>query len=144
MSIKDCKLITLPKISDERGSLSVAENNRHIPFEIKRIFYLYDVPDSQSRGAHAHKTLEQFIVCLAGGFDVEIDDGCEKQRFYLHKPWEGLYLPPMIWTSVENFREQAICLSLASQHYDEADYYRNYAAFLQAVSERSDDNNRFV
>lgn len=133
MGIKDCRLITLPKIADERGCLSVAENNQHIPFEIKRIFYLYDVPSSQSRGAHAHKTLQQFIICLSGGFDVEIDDGREKQRFHLHQPWEGLYIPPMIWASVENFRDRAVCLSLASEQYDEADYYRNYPAFLDAV-----------
>lgn len=131
MSIKNCRLITLPKISDDRGSLSFLEGNQHIPFNIKRIFYLYHV--TQSRGAHAHKKLQQFIISLGDGFEVELDDGKEKQRFHLNKPWEGLYIPPMIWTSVEKFQQNSVCLVLASDVYDEADYHRDYTEFLQAV-----------
>ncbi len=133
MPIEHCKLMSLPFIPDERGSLSFIEGKRHIPFEVKRLFYLYDVPSGQSRGAHAHKTLEQFILCLNGEFEVEVDDGKNKQRFHLSKPSQGLYLPPLIWTAVEQFRPQSICLVLASDHYDEADYYRHYPDFLRAA-----------
>ncbi|MEO8400904.1 MAG: FdtA/QdtA family cupin domain-containing protein [Gammaproteobacteria bacterium] len=134
MSIKNCKLIDLPKHVDDRGLLSFIESNQHIPFEIKRIFYLYDVPAQKSRGAHAHKTLQQFILSLGDSLDVEIDDGREKQRFHLNKPWKGLYIPPMIWTSVENFQSKSICMVLASDSYQESDYYRNYENFLQAIN----------
>jgi dTDP-4-dehydrorhamnose 3,5-epimerase-like enzyme len=134
MSINHCKLIQLPKISDDRGALSFAETNRHIPFEFKRLFYLYNVPTHQSRGSHAHKAGHQFILCLNGELEIEIDDGQHKKRFHLNKQWEGLHVPPLIWTTLENFSENASCVVLASDFYDEADYYRNYAEFLQAVS----------
>lgn len=133
MSLKQCRLINLPKIGDERGMLSFVEGNQHVPFAIKRIFYLYDVPETKSRGAHAHKKLEQFIIGLGGSFEVELDDGRSKQRFELDQPWQGLYIPPMIWTSVENFKNNAVCLVLASDVYDEADYYRNYEEFKGEV-----------
>jgi dTDP-4-dehydrorhamnose 3,5-epimerase-like enzyme len=133
MNINNCQLITLPKIGDDRGLLSFVESNQHIPFDIKRIFYLYDVPEIKSRGAHAHKKLEQFIISLNGNFEVELNDGREKKRILLDKPWQGLYIPSMIWASVENFTRDSICLVLASDLYDEADYYRNYDDFLQVV-----------
>ena len=133
MSIKNCKLVTLPKIGDERGMLSFAESGNHVPFEIKRVFYSYHVPEMKSRGAHAHKKLEQFILSLGGSFEVELDDGREKNRFVMDKPWQGLYVSPMIWTSVENFQSTAVCFVLASDVYDESDYYRNYDDFLRAV-----------
>ncbi len=133
MSIKKCKLVTLPKIADERGLLSFVEGKQHIPFEIKRIFYLYNVPKMKTRGAHAHKTLHQFIISFGDGLDIKMDDGHEKQSLQLNKPWQGLYIPPMIWTSVENFCDNSICMVLASDSYDEADYYRNYDAFLRAA-----------
>lgn len=134
MGVENCRLITLPKKQDHRGMLSIIEGNEHVPFDIKRIFYLYNVPANESRGAHAHKMLEQFIICFGGGVDLEVDDGHQKKRFLMDKPWQGLYIPPRIWTSVENFRENAICLVLASAKYDEADYYRVYEEFLQAVA----------
>src|SRR5690606_22311673 len=99
----------------------------------QRIFYMYDVPEQQSRGAHAHKTLHQFIISMSGGFAVELDDGQEKQRYVLDKPSHGLYVAPMTWTTVENFQRGSVCLVLASDVYDEADYYRNYDEFLRAV-----------
>lgn len=133
MSLKNCELIDLPKMGDERGMLSFAEADKHIPFAIKRIFYMYDIPEMQTRGAHAHKTLKQFMVSLGGGFEVELDDGHAKQRFVLDKPWQGLYIAPLIWTSVEKFCRNSVCLVLASDLYDEADYYRQYDEFLGAV-----------
>ena len=134
MSIKNCKLITLPKIGDERGMLSFAENKKHIPFDIKRVFYSYDVPEMKSRGAHAHKKLEQFILSLGGSFEVLLDDGREQQRFVMDKPWQGLYIAPMVWTAVEKFQSHAVCFVLASDEYEESDYYRNYDEFMRAVS----------
>lgn len=132
MSVEQCQLIKLPKIGDERGLLSLIEGNNHIPFDIKRIFYLYDV--TKSRGAHAHKKLQQFIISLGNSFDVILDDGKQKKCLRLDKPWEGLYIPPMTWVSVENFQQGAVCLVLASDVYDESDYHRNYAEFLQATT----------
>ncbi len=133
MSLKNCRRVILPKIGDERGLLSFAEGGKHVPFDIKRIFYSYAVPDQKSRGAHAHKKLEQFILALGGSFEVELDDGQEKQRFLMDKPWEGLYVAPMTWTSVENFQQSAVCMVLASDVYDEADYYREYSDFLKSI-----------
>jgi dTDP-4-dehydrorhamnose 3,5-epimerase-like enzyme len=134
LSIKECKLIQLPKITDPRGNLTFIEPNRHIPFDIQRVFYLYDVPTATDRGAHAHKTLHQFLVCLSGSFDVSVDDGCHQFVFHLNRPWQGLHIPPMIWASEINFDPGSICLVLASDLYDESDYYRDYAIFLQQVN----------
>jgi len=133
MNIKNCRLVTLPKLNDDRGALSFAEGNQHVPFDIKRIFYLYDVPANKSRGAHAHKTLHQFIISFGGALDITLDDGRDKQLFTLRNPNEGLYIPPMIWTAVENFNPQSVCVVLASDVYDEGDYYRDYEEFLRAV-----------
>ena len=131
--LKDCRIIKLPKITDPRGNLTFIEGNRHIPFEIKRVFYLYDVPTGESRGAHAHKTLEQCLICLSGSFDVILDDGFEKKLVRLSCPWECLYIPPMVWATEVNFDPGSICLVLASKRYDETDYYRNYNDFIKAV-----------
>lgn len=132
MLISDCKLIDLPKLLDPRGKLTFIEGGRHIPFEIKRVFYLYDVPTGEDRGAHAHKELHQFLVCLSGSFDVSIDDGLDKSVIHLNRPWQGLHIPPMIWAAEINFDPGSLCLVMASMPYDEADYYRNYDDFLQA------------
>lgn len=129
------RLIELPKISDPRGNLTFVENSRHVPFEIKRVFFLYDIPTAADRGAHAHKKLEQVIICLSGSFDVALDNGKEKERIHLNRPWQGLYVPPMVWASEINFDPGSVCLVLASDLYDEADYYRNYDEFIQAVSQ---------
>ena len=131
-TIASCKLIELPKIADPRGMLTFVENSKHIPFDIKRIFYLYDVPTGESRGAHAHKTLQQFLICLSGSFDVAIDDGSSKDVIHLNRPWHGLYIPPMIWAAEINFDPGSICLVLTSNEFDETDYYRNYDDFLNA------------
>lgn len=133
MSIRDYRIINLPKISDPRGNLTFVEGDRHIPFEIKRVFYLYDVPTGESRGAHAHKTLEQCLICLSGSFDVALDDGFEKKLVHLNRPWECLYIPPLNWAAEVNFDPGSVCLVLASQEYDESDYYRDYDEFIKAV-----------
>lgn len=130
MNINNCKIIDLSKISDPRGNLTYIESDRHIPFEIRRVYYLYDVPAASERGGHAHKELEQLIIPLSGSFDVVIDDGENKKRFTLNRPYQGLYLCPLIWRELENFSSGSVCLVLASDIYKESDYYRNYKEFL--------------
>ena len=130
MALEDCKIIELAKISDPRGNLSFIEAGKHIPFEIKRVYYLYDVPGGSERGSHAHKNLHQFIVAMSGSFDVMLDDGKEKKRFHLNRSYYGLYVYPMMWRNLDNFSSGAVCMVLASDHYDEADYIRDYRQFL--------------
>lgn len=130
--LADCKLIDLPKISDPRGNLSFIEGGRHVPFCIKRVYYLYDVPGGSDRGSHAHKTLHQFIVAMSGSFDVVLDDGQEKRRFHLNRSYYGLYVSPMMWRELDNFSSGAVCMVLASDYYDESDYYRQYEQFIHA------------
>lgn len=133
-TINDCKVIALPQNKDPRGNLTFIEGNKHIPFDIKRVFYLYDVPTEESRGAHAHKTLHQFIICLAGSFDVEIDDGEFQGKIHLNRPWKGLHIPPLIWAAEVSFDPGSVCLVITSDVYNADDYIRDYDAFLTAVS----------
>lgn len=128
--ISNCKIIELNKFVDSRGNLSVVENNITIPFEIKRVYYLYDVPIGSARGGHAHKELQQLIIPISGSFNVHLDDGTQKKSFFLDKPNQGLYICPMIWREITDFSNGAVCLSLASLHFDENDYYRNYDEFI--------------
>jgi len=132
MKIEACKLIEFPKIADPRGNLTFIENERHIPFEIRRVFYLYDIPTAESRGAHAHRTLEQVVICLSGSCDILLDDGMQRRHVHLNRPWQGLYIPPMIWAAEENFDAGSVCLVLTSQYFNEADYYREYEEYVQA------------
>lgn len=132
-SLKDCKLIDLPKISDPRGNLTFVEGGIHIPFDIKRAYYLYDVPGGAERGGHAHKDLYQLIIAMSGSFDIVLDDGHENKRFHLSRSYYGLYVCPMIWREMDNFSSGAVCLVLASNRYDESDYYRNYEDFIKDV-----------
>ncbi len=134
--IKHCQLIELPKIEDSRGNLSFIEGGIHIPFEIKRAYYLYDVPGGSDRGSHAHKNLHQFVVAMSGSFDVLLDDGKEKKRFHLNRSYYGLYICPMMWRYLDNFSSGAVCMVLASNHYDEADYIRDYNEFLNLVKHK--------
>lgn len=134
MGIENCRIIVLPKIVDPRGNLTFVEGNRHIPFDIKRVFYLYDVPTGADRGAHAHKKLHQLIICLSGSFDVSLDDGTQKNVVHLNRPWQGLHIPPMIWAAEINFDPGSICLVFASDEYDESDYYRDYGDYIKAVA----------
>ena len=134
MSINDCHLINLPKITDPRGNLSFIEGGQHIPFDIQRVYYLYDVPGGSDRGSHAHKNLHQFIVAMSGSFDVVLDDGKEKKRFHLNRSYSGLYVCPMMWRDLDNFSSGAVCMVLASAHYDEDDYIRDYSQFFSLTS----------
>jgi len=136
MSIKDCRLIDLPKIADPRGNLTFIEGLNHIPFDIKRVYYLYDVPGGATRAGHAHKGLEQLFIAMSGSFDVILDDGYEKKRIHLNRSYYGLYVCPMIWREIDNFSSGSVCLVLASDRYDESDYYRSYEDFLKAVKNR--------
>lgn len=135
MSIEKCRQIELPKIEDSRGNLSFIEGGIHIPFDIKRVYYLYDVPGGSDRGSHAHKNLHQFIVAMSGSFDVLLDDGKEKKRFHLNRSYYGLYICPMMWRYLDNFSSGAVCMVLASDHYDEADYIRDYDVFLNLAKQ---------
>lgn len=137
MKVTDCKLIDLPKISDPRGNLSFIEGGQHIPFDIKRVYYLYDVPGGSDRGSHAHKNLHQFIVAMSGSFDVVLDDGNQKHRFQLNRPYYGLYVCPMMWRDLDNFSSGAVCMVLASEHYDESDYIRDYSQFLNMTNNKT-------
>ena len=134
MPSKNLRIINLPKIEDSRGSISVIEGAQTIPFEIARIYYLYDISSGSERGSHAHKNLSQFFVAISGSFDVEIDNGFEKKRFHLNRPYYGLHVPPMSWRNLNNFSSGAVCLVLASSHYDENDYIRDYGEFKSSVS----------
>ncbi len=127
--ISDCKLIDFPKITDTRGNLSVIEETINVPFEIKRIYYLYDVPSGATRGGHVHKTCQQVIVALSGSFEVVLDDGECRKSFFLNRPFYGLYISPGIWRELENFSSNSIALSLTSQFFDENDYIRDYEVF---------------
>ena len=133
MSIADCQRIDLPQIADPRGNLTFIEGGKHVPFPIKRVFYLYDVPGGADRGGHALKSCHQFLIAMSGSFDVILDDGREKKRIQLNRSYYGLHLPPMVWREMDNFSSGAVCLVLASECYSEADYYRDYAAFLDAL-----------
>jgi WxcM-like, C-terminal len=133
MSLVDCKIIELPKISDPRGNLTFIEATRHIPFDIRRVYYLYDVPGGSERGGHAHKGLHQLIIAMSGSFDVLLDDGTAQRRFHLNRSYYGLYVCPMIWRELDNFSSGSVCMVLASNRYDEEDYYRDYTEFTNAV-----------
>ncbi|MDX2074365.1 MAG: FdtA/QdtA family cupin domain-containing protein [Alphaproteobacteria bacterium] len=134
MSVHDSRLIDLPRIHDPRGNLTFVEGGIHIPFDIKRVYYLYDVPGGAARAAHGHKALRQVMIAMSGSFDITLDDGFEKKKIHLNRSYHGLYIPPMLWRDLDNFSSGAVCMVLASEVYDEGDYFRNYAQFLQAAS----------
>ncbi len=132
MSIQLCHIIDFPKIQDPRGSLTFIEGGNHIPFAIRRVYYLYDIPGGAERGGHAHKALHQVIIAISGSFDVMLDDGKEKRRVHLNRSYNGLYVCPMIWRELDNFSSGSVCMVLASKCYDEDDYYRDYVKFMRA------------
>lgn len=137
MPLNDCKIIELPKIMDQRGNLTFVEGGRHIPFDIKRVYYLYDVPGGASRAAHGHRALSQLMISMSGSFDVTLDDGYGKKTFHLNRSYYGLYIPPMIWRDLDNFSSGAVCMVLASDFYEESDYFRDYQSFLTTAREGS-------
>lgn len=136
MSIENCKLIELPKISDPRGNLTFIEGMQHIPFEIRRVYYTYDVPGGTDRGGHAHKALHQLIIAMSGSFDVTLDDGHNKKRFHLNRSYQGLYVCPMIWRDLDNFSSGSVCMVLASNIFEVADYIRDYDEFKTAATSK--------
>ena len=138
--VPSVSLIELPKITDYRGNLTFIEGNRHLPFAIRRVYYLYDVPAGAMRGGHAHKKLEQFVIAASGSFTVVVDDGTTRKNFFLNRPHYGLYIPRMVWRELEDFSSGSICVVLASEEYDESDYYREYESFKSAVGKSADDS----
>ena len=134
--IDKCRVIDLPVINNPKGNLTFVEANRHIPFEIQRVYYLYDVPGGAERGGHAHKALHQLIIAMSGSFDIHLDDGESKKTIHMNRSYYGLYVCPMIWREIDNFSSGAVCLVLASEYYDEFDYYRDYNQFLTAAKNK--------
>ena len=136
-TVFDCYMIELDKHhSDRKGNLSVVEDGKDLPFPIKRVYYLYDVPGGESRGGHAHKALFQLIVAVSGSFSVTLDDGSDKKTFVLKQPYQGLYVVPGIWRTLDDFSSGSVCLVLASEKYEEGDYIRDYAEFLNYKEEQ--------
>ncbi|MEW6639747.1 MAG: FdtA/QdtA family cupin domain-containing protein [Pseudomonadota bacterium] len=133
MALSDCRIIELPKIQDSRGNLSIVEAGRQIPFDIKRVYYLYDIPGGAARAGHAHRQLHQLMIAMSGAFDVTLDDGRERKKFHLNRSYVGLYIAPMTWRDLDNFSSGAVCMNIASEYYDEADYMRTYDEFLQEI-----------
>ena len=133
MNIELCKTIELEKITNPSGNLTFIEGGEHIPFDIQRVYYLYDVPGGAERGGHAHKKLQQLIIAMSGSFDVILNDGKNKKRIHLNRSYQGLYVGPMIWRELDNFSSGSVCMVLASNKYDESDYYRNYPDYINAM-----------
>jgi len=133
-TVFNCSLIELPCIKNRSGNITALENNVEIPFNINRIFYLYDIPGGESRGAHSHKECHQFLIATSGSFEVQLDDGKVKKTVMLNQPFRGLHIPPGIWASEVNFSSGAICLVMASHTYDESDYIRDYDDYLKLGS----------
>ncbi len=142
MKISSCRIIDFPKITDARGNLSVIEESKNIPFEIKRVYYLYDVPSGATRGGHVHKKCQSIIIALSGSFTVILDDGTDRQSFFLNRPHYGLYVPHGIWRELENFSSNSIALSLASEFFDENDYIRDYKDFKEQMAKAVQVKNR--
>lgn len=130
-TVYDCSVVQFDKHEHHKGNITVVQNLKDIPFEVRRVYYLYDVPGGESRGGHAHYGLRQLIVAVSGSFDVVIDDGNVKRTFTLNRPYHGLLVVPGLWRELENFASGSVCLVLASEHYDESDYIRNYDDFLK-------------
>lgn len=127
------RIISLPKILDDRGNITFIESENHVPFKIMRSYWIYDVPGGETRGGHAYKDLHEFIIAISGSFDVVLDDGNERKTFTLNRSYFGLYVPNMIWRELENFSTNSLCLILASEHYNPEDYIRDYAAFKESI-----------
>ena len=135
-NLDECKIVTLARIVDPtRGALTVTEQGRDVPFDIRRAYWIYDVPSGESRGGHAHKELRQLLVAISGSFKVVLDNGKERREIMLNHPWQGLLIVPGVWRTLEDFSSGAVCLCLASEHYDEEEYIRDYAEFKTLYSE---------
>ncbi|HZT73259.1 MAG TPA: FdtA/QdtA family cupin domain-containing protein [Terriglobales bacterium] len=133
MPLADCQLVELPRILDPRGALTFVEGGAQVPFAIRRVYYLYDVPGGAQRGGHAHRRLRQLVIAMSGSFDVVLDDGSARVRHHLNRSYIGLSIGTMVWRELDNFSSGSVCLVLASEPYDESDYYRDYNEFLRDV-----------
>lgn len=133
--LDNCKIIDLPKYTDPRGNLSVIEGNNHIPFDIKRVYYLYDVPGGSMRAGHGHIELQQIIIAMSGSFDVIVDDGYSRKKIHMNRSYYGLYVPKMMWREIDNFSSGAVCLVLASTVYNPDDYFHDYSEFVKMVKQ---------
>lgn len=136
-SIDQCRIIDFGKHHHANGNLTVVENSRQVPFDVKRVFYIYDVPGGEERGGHSHKQLQQVIVAMSGAFDVILDDGVNRRVVTLNRPYQGLLVAPGVWSKQENFSSGSVCLVLASDYYDESDYVRDYNEFKQLTSSKT-------
>lgn len=136
-TISDCELINLPQIKDRRGNISPIHNGNEVPFGIKRVFYIYDIPGGEDRGAHAHYSCHQFLVAVSGSFEVEVDDGVNRRTFLLNRPYVGLHIPPGLWAAEKRFSGGAVCLVLTSHEYDKYDYLRDYNVFISYKKEQN-------
>ncbi len=134
ISINDCAVIELPRIANRAGNITPIQSGLNVPFDIKRVFYLYDIPAGESRGAHAHKQCHQFLIAASGSFEIMLDDGENKRVVQLNRPYYGLHIPPMIWACELNFSSGAICLVLASDTYQATDYIRDYNQYQQLIN----------
>lgn len=128
-----CRVIELPRFGDLRGNLTSLQSEIEIPFELRRIFFLYDVPGGAERGGHAHRTTHQMLIAMSGSFDVTLDDGQSRKRFHLNRAYYGLYIPPMVWRELDNFSSGSVCLALASTLFSEKDYYREYGHYKESL-----------
>ena len=137
MSLGNCKLINIPSAKEKRGDLSFIESSKHIPFDIKRIYYIYNVPKKQVRGAHAHKELMQFIICISGTIEIKIDDGFQNKTFKLDNPSKGLLIEPIVWREIKFLEENSVCLCLVSEYFSELDYLRTYDKFKQFIKKNN-------
>jgi dTDP-4-dehydrorhamnose 3,5-epimerase-like enzyme len=144
MAIADCIITELPRIQDPRGNLTFVEGGKQAPFDIRRVYYLYDVPGGSERGGHAHLQLHQLMIAMSGSFDIVLDDGFDRKRVHLNRSYNALYIPPMTWRELDNFSSGSVCMVLASEHFDEADYLRDYSAFMVAVHGRRQPPQRRV
>jgi len=144
MAIADCIITELPRIRDPRGNLTFVEGGKQAPFDIRRVYYLYDVPGGSERGGHAHLQLHQLMIAMSGSFDIVLDDGFDRKRVHLNRSYNALYIPPMTWRELDNFSSGSVCMVLASEHFDEADYIRDYSAFMVAVHGRRQPPQRRV
>jgi dTDP-4-dehydrorhamnose 3,5-epimerase-like enzyme len=133
VGVEDCRIIELPKIADPRGNLTFVEQGRHVPFDIKRVYYLYDVPGGESRAGHAHRTNQAFIISANGSFEVIVKDGTAERSFFLNRSYYGLYVPAMVWREIDNFSSGSVSLVLASELYDADDYYRDFDEYVTAL-----------
>jgi len=133
VNVFDCSVIELPRYKNRAGNISIAENNINLPFEVKRVFYIYDIPGGEDRGAHAHKECHQFLIAASGSFEIEMDDGINKRTVVLNRPYYGLHIPPGIWAAEKGFSSGSVCLVLASHSYAETDYIREYQDFFSHV-----------